>query len=67
MDRSGWGDFGVESSEANFFYAATLHRFGLPFDYVRLGVETLPGMCACCIAPLWNPAITRSKMDKIFA
>ena len=35
-----------ESSEATLFRAATLHRFGLPYDYAKLDTETLPEMCS---------------------
>jgi len=41
--------------------------YGLPFDFARLDTETLPEMCSCCKAPLWDLAIPGSRMDKIFA
>ncbi len=66
MDQPGFGVHG-ESSEATLFCAATLHRFGLPFYYARMEPKTLPEMCACCKALLWDPTIRGSRMDKIFA
>ncbi len=65
LDRPGGMD--GESREAALFCAATLHRFGLPVDYIRLKTETLPESCACCNAPLWDPVIRGSRSDKIFA
>ena len=56
-----------ETSEAPLYCAATLHRFGLPVDYARLKAVTLPEMCACCKAPLWDPSVQGSRMDRIFA
>jgi hypothetical protein len=65
LDRPGGEDGG--SREATLLCAATLHRFGLPVDYARLKHEILPESCACCNAPLWNPNIPGSTMDKLFA
>jgi hypothetical protein len=55
------------SREATLFCAATLHRYGLPVDYARMKTETLLESCACCKAPLWDPAIPGTRMDKRFA
>jgi hypothetical protein len=65
MDRPGGMDGG--SREAAQLCAATLHRFGMSVDYARLKTETLPESCACCNAPLWDPAIPGTRMDKLFA
>jgi hypothetical protein len=67
LDHPGKGNNGEDSKEASLFCAATLHRFGLPVDYARLNADTLPEMCACCTAPLWDSAIPGSRMDMIFA
>jgi hypothetical protein len=53
--------------DATLVFAATLHRFGLPFDFARLDSETLPEMRSCFKAPLWDPTIPGSRMGKIFA
>ena len=65
LDRPG----GVEggSRKASLFCAATLHRFGLPVDYARLKMVTLPESCACCDAPLWDLVIFGTTMDKLCA
>jgi hypothetical protein len=65
LDRPGGIDGG--SREAALFCVTTLHRFGVPVDYARLKTETLPESCACCNAPLWDPAIPGTRMDKLFA
>ena len=65
LDRPGGLDGG--SREAALFCAATLHRYGLPMDYARLMIEALPESCACCNAPLWDPAIPGTRLDKLFA
>ncbi len=44
LDRPGSGN-NDESSGITLFCAATLHRFGLPYDYGKLDSETLPEMC----------------------
>ena len=66
LNRLGFGKNG-ESSEATLFCAATLHRFGLPYDYAILDTKTLPEMCSCCKAPLWDPAVRGSRIEQIFA
>jgi len=55
------------SREAALFCVAILHRYGLPLDYARMKTETLPEFCACCKAPLWDPAIPGTRMEKLFA
>jgi hypothetical protein len=67
MEHPGKGSNGEDSREASLFCAATLHRFGLPVDYARLHIDTLPEICACCKAPLWDSSILGSRMDRIFA
>jgi len=66
LDRPGFGN-DEDFSEATLFCAATLHKFGLPYDYAKLDSETLPGMCSCCKASLWDPAVRGSRMEKVFA
>ena len=44
LDRPGGMD--GRSREAAFFFAATMHRFGLHVDYARLKIETLPKSCS---------------------
>jgi len=66
LDRPGFRN-DENFSEATLFCAATLHRFGLPYGYAKLSSETLPEMCSCCKAPLWDPAVRGSRMEKIFA
>ena len=63
LDHPGKGNNGEDSREVSLFCAATLRRFGLPVDYARLNVDTLPETCACCKAPLWDSAILGSRMD----
>jgi len=65
LDRPGGGEGG--SREPSLFCATTLHRFGLPVDYARLKTVTLPESCAWCNAPLWDPAIPGTTMDKLVA
>jgi len=48
MDRSSFGNHG-DSSEATLFCVATLHRFGLPFDYVKLEPKTMPEIDVCLL------------------
>ena len=68
LDRPGRKNHGEDSREATLFCAATLHRFGLHVDFGRLNADTLPEMCSCCKAPLWNSAIPgASRMDTLFA
>jgi hypothetical protein len=55
-----------ELSEGVLFCAATLHRFGLPYDYANLENCILPESCACCSAPLWDPGQHPSRADRIF-
>ena len=55
-----------ETSDASLFCAATLHKYGLPHDYARLENHTLPETCNCCQAPLWNPDLSTSRIDRIF-
>ena len=55
-----------ELSEGVLFGAATLHRFGLPFDYANLESSILPESCPCCSAPLWDPGQHPSRVDRIF-
>ena len=45
-------------------YIAT---YGLLVDYVRLKSETLPESCAYFNAPLWDPAIPGTIIEKQFA
>jgi hypothetical protein len=66
LDRPGFEKHG-DSSDATLFCAATLHRFGLPFEYAELNPKTLPEMCASCKAPLGDPSIGGSRLYKIFA
>ncbi len=63
MDHPGKGNHEEDSREASLFCAATLHRLGLQGDFARLNADTLPEICACCKAPLWDPAIPGSSMD----
>jgi hypothetical protein len=67
LDRLGRGNHGEDSRKASLFCAATLRRFGMPLDFARLNAETLPEMCSCCKAPLWDSAIPGSRLDKIVA
>jgi hypothetical protein len=46
MEHPEKGSNGEDLREAALFCAATLHRFGLPVDYARLHIDTLPEMCA---------------------
>jgi hypothetical protein len=66
LDRPGIGNNGEDSGEASLYCTSTLHRYGLPVDYARLNAGTLPEMCACCKAPLWDPMALGSRLDKIF-
>jgi hypothetical protein len=43
LDRPGFGH-NDESIETTLFCAATLHRFGLPYDYAEIDSETVPKM-----------------------
>jgi hypothetical protein len=63
LDHLGGGGREGGSREATLFCAATLHHYGLPVDFARLAVETLPEMCACYKASLWDPAISGTKME----
>ena len=65
LDRLGGMDGG--SREATLFCDATLHRYGLLVDYARMETEILPETCACCQAPLWDPALPGTRMDKLFS
>jgi hypothetical protein len=67
LDRSGCGILEGGSREVTLFSTTTLHRYGLPVDFAKLDYETLPKMCSCCSAPLWDLAIPGSRMNKIFA
>ena len=55
-----------ELSEGVLFSAATLNRFGLPYDYANLESCILPESCPCCSAPLWVPGQHLSRVDRIF-
>ena len=46
-----------EVSESTLFNAATLQRFGLPYDFDSLSSTTLPELCPCCRAPLVDLSI----------
>jgi hypothetical protein len=35
----------AETSEASLYNAATLHRYGLPYDYAKLETTVLPEIC----------------------
>ena len=65
LDRPGGTEGG--SREAAIFCAVTLHRYGLPVEYARMKSETLRETCACCKAPLWDPAILGTRMEKLVA
>ena len=54
-----------ETSDASLYCAATLHRYGLPYDYAKLENQLRPETCACCNAPLWEPGLTASRADRI--
>jgi hypothetical protein len=56
-----------DSSEATLYCAATLHRFGLPFDYARLSKVLLPEVCPCCFVPLGDKTMGVDVADNIFA
>jgi hypothetical protein len=66
MDRPGLGNHG-DSSEPTLVCVATLHRFGLPFDYAKQDPKTFPETCACSKAPMWDPASEGTTRDTIFA
>jgi hypothetical protein len=66
LDRPGFGN-NEETSEATLFCAATLHIFGLPYDYAKQDSETLSEMCSCCKAPLWDTTVKSSRTEQIFA
>ena len=55
-----------DSSEATLFCAATLHRFGLPYDYPRLSRCNMAENCPYCSVPLWNPSLSSTVADRIF-
>jgi hypothetical protein len=55
-----------ETSETSLFFAATLHRYGLPLDYAKLEDYTLPEICSCCNVPLWDPGMQSTRADRIF-
>ena len=57
----------LDSSEAMLYFAATLHRFGLPFDYSRLSKMSLPEICPCCAVPLGEQSDGVSVANRIFA
>ncbi len=56
-----------EASESARFYAATLHCFGLSYQYAKSESLVLPEVCACCNAPLWDRSLRGSRAKKIFA
>jgi hypothetical protein len=55
------------SNEGTLYCAATLHRHGLPVDFAKLDGETLPEVCACCNAPMWDQSLVGSRPERIFA
>ena len=55
-----------DSSESTLFCAATLHRFGLPYDYSRLSRGYLAETCPCCSVPIWNQSLQATVADRIF-
>jgi hypothetical protein len=55
-----------ESSYTSIFCPATLHRYGLPYDFAKMDFYTLPEVCACCNAPLWDPNLQSSRAGRIF-
>ncbi len=54
-------------SKGTLFFAASLHRFGLPFDLAKLEAIVLPETCPCCTSPLWEPGLQVTRADRIFA
>jgi len=46
---------------------ATLHRFGLPYQYAGLESFVLPEVCVCCNAPLRDRSLRGSRAERIFA
>ena len=55
-----------KSFDASLFCAATLQRYGLPYNYTKLDTHILPKTCACCNAPMWDPGLHASRVDWIF-
>ena len=54
-------------SEATIICASTLlYRFGLPYNYSRLEVVSLPPSCLCRAAPLWDLHASATHVDCIF-
>jgi len=51
------------TSERSLFFAATLHSFGLPYEYARLETYVLQETSACYKAPLWDMAVRGSRAD----
>ncbi len=56
----------AEMSEGVLYSTFMLHRFGLPYNYAKLGDFVLPESCPCCSAPLWDPGLHPSRLDRIF-
>ncbi len=52
LDRPGFGNHG-ESSEGTLFCAATLHSFGLTFDYATLEPKILRMMQGPIVGPIY--------------
>jgi len=63
LDRPGKRNHGEDSREVTILCAATVHRFGLHVDFARQNADTLPEMCSCCKAPLWDSAIPGSRLN----
>ncbi len=56
----------AETSEASFYSAATLHRYGLLYDYAKLETTVLPEISQCCSAPLWDLGHSSTQANRIF-
>ena len=54
----------AEMSEGVLFTSSMHHRFGLPYDYVKLENFILTEICPCCLAPLRDPDHQPSKLDR---
>jgi hypothetical protein len=53
-------------SEGVLYTISMLHRFGLPYNYAKLEDFVLRESCPWYSAPLWDPGLHPSRLDRIF-